>query len=155
MKGFAERTEMVKIGSGLDADTQMGPLANARRAPALAALVADAKAKGARVIAGGEATGDGYFFQPTAIADVPIDADAMNNEPFGPMALIRPFGTEEEALEQANRLPYGLAAFAFTGCAKREEASLVPPAPPATTAAVDGERIANADSEPATSPRLQ
>ncbi|SEH17476.1 succinate semialdehyde dehydrogenase [Sphingopyxis sp. YR583] len=119
VKGFAERTKKVKIGSGLDADTQMGPLANARRIPALEALVADATAKGARVIAGGEATGDGYFFQPTAIADVPLDADAMNNEPFGPMALIRPFGTEEEALEQANRLPYGLAAFAFTENGRR------------------------------------
>ena len=83
------------------------------------ALVADAKAKGARVIAGGAATGDGYFFQPTAIADVPLDADAMNNEPFGPMALIRPFGTEDAALEQANRLPYGLAAFAFTENGRR------------------------------------
>ena len=119
VKGFAERTQKVKIGSGLDADTQMGPLANARRIPALEALVADAKAKGARVIAGGEATGDGYFFQPTAIADVPIEADAMNNEPFGPMALIRPFATEDDALEQANRLPYGLAAFAFTENGRR------------------------------------
>lgn len=117
--GFAERTKKVKIGSGLDADTQMGPLANARRIPALEALVADATAKGARVIAGGAATGNGYFFQPTAIADVPLDADAMNNEPFGPMALIRPFGTEDEALEQANRLPYGLAAFAFTENGRR------------------------------------
>ncbi|MBE1527550.1 succinate-semialdehyde dehydrogenase/glutarate-semialdehyde dehydrogenase [Sphingopyxis sp. OAS728] len=119
VKGFAERTQKVKIGSGLDADTQMGPLANARRIPALEALVADAKAKGARVIAGGEATGNGYFFQPTAIADVPIEADAMNNEPFGPMALIRPFATEDDALEQANRLPYGLAAFAFTENGRR------------------------------------
>jgi succinate-semialdehyde dehydrogenase/glutarate-semialdehyde dehydrogenase len=119
VKGFAERTQKVKIGSGLDADTQMGPLANARRIPALEALVADARAKGARVIAGGEATGNGYFFQPTAIADVPLDADAMNHEPFGPMALIRPFASEDEALEQANRLPYGLAAFAFTENGRR------------------------------------
>jgi succinate-semialdehyde dehydrogenase/glutarate-semialdehyde dehydrogenase len=119
VKGFAERTAKVKIGSGLDGDTQMGPLANARRIPALEALVADARAKGARVIAGGEATGNGYFFQPTAIADVPVEADAMNNEPFGPMALIRPFGAEDEALEQANRLPYGLAAFAFTENGRR------------------------------------
>ena len=117
--GFADRTKKVKIGSGLDAGTQMGPLANARRAPALEALVADAKAKGARVIAGGEATGEGFFFQPTALADVPVEADAMNQEPFGPMALIRPFATEEEAVEQANRLPYGLAAFAFTENGRR------------------------------------
>ncbi len=119
VKGFGERTARVKIGSGLDAGTQMGPLANARRAPALEAMIADATAKGARVIAGGAATGEGYFFQPTALADVPLDADAMNNEPFGPMALIRPFATEEDALEQANRLPYGLAAFAFTENGRR------------------------------------
>lgn len=117
--GFAARTAHVKVGSGLDPATQMGPLANARRAPALEALVADATAKGARLIAGGAATGEGYFFQPTALADVPLDADAMNQEPFGPMALIRPFATEEDALEQANRLPYGLAAFAFTENGRR------------------------------------
>src|SRR3546814_11831740 len=76
-------------------------------------MIADAKAKGARVVAGGEATGQGNFFLPTALADVPLDADAMNPEPFGPMALMRPFATEEEALEPANRLPYGLPAFAF------------------------------------------
>src|SRR3546814_7455260 len=92
----------------------MGPLANPRRAPALAAMIADAKAKGARVVAGGEATGQGNFFLPTALADVPLDADAMNHEPFGPIALMLPFALEEEALEQANRLPFALAAFAFT-----------------------------------------
>ncbi len=69
--------------------------------------------------AGGEATGEGNFFLPTAIADVPLDADAMNHEPFGPLALMRPFASEEEALEQANRLPYGLAAFAFTENGRR------------------------------------
>src|SRR3546814_20300350 len=71
----SERTAKVKIGSGLDPDTQMGPLANARRAPALEAMIADAKAKGARVVAGGEATGQGNFFLPNALADVPLDAD--------------------------------------------------------------------------------
>ena len=119
VRGFAERTKRVRVGYGLDPDTQMGPLANARRAPALQAMIADATAKGARVIAGGEAMGEGYFFQPTALADVPIDAEAMVNEPFGPMALMRPFDTEEDAIEQANRLPYGLAAFAFTENGRR------------------------------------
>lgn len=119
VRGFAERTKRVRVGHGLDPDTQMGPLANARRAPALQAMIADATAKGARVIAGGEAMGEGYFFQPTALADVPIEAEAMVNEPFGPMALMRPFDTEEEAIEQANRLPYGLAAFAFTENGRR------------------------------------
>ncbi|AMG75689.1 NAD-dependent succinate-semialdehyde dehydrogenase [Sphingopyxis granuli] len=119
VRGFAERTKRVRVGHGLDPDTQMGPLANARRAPALQAMIADATARGARVIAGGEAMGKGYFFQPTALADVPIEAEAMVNEPFGPMALMRPFDTEEEAIEQANRLPYGLAAFAFTENGRR------------------------------------
>lgn len=119
VRGFAERTKRVRVGHGLDPDTQMGPLANARRAPALQAMIADATAKGARVIAGGEAMGEGYFFQPTALADVPIDAEAMVNEPFGPMALMRPFDTEEDAIEQANRLPYGLAAFTFTENGRR------------------------------------
>lgn len=119
VKGFAERTAKVRVGSGLDADTQMGPLANERRIPALEAMIADATAKGARVVAGGGRGEGGYFFQPTALADVPLDADAMNHEPFGPMALMRPFATEEVALEQANRLPYGLAAFAFTENGRR------------------------------------
>lgn len=118
-RGFAERTASVKVGSGFDADTQMGPLANARRAPALAALIADATAKGAKLLAGGAPGDSGYFFQPTVLSDVPLDADAMNHEPFGPMALIRPFGDENDAIEQANRLPYGLAAFAFTENGRR------------------------------------
>lgn len=119
VKGFAARTEKVKIGSGLDESNQMGPLANSRRVPALEKLVEDAKSKGARVIAGGDATGEGYFFRPTAIADVPLEAEAMTTEPFGPLALIRPFASEEEALEQANRVPFGLAAFAFTENGRR------------------------------------
>ena len=117
--GFAQRTAGVKLGNGLDADTRMGPLANDRRLPAVAGLVADAKAKGARVLAGGEAGDSGFFFQPTVLADVPDEAEAMNVEPFGPVALMRPFRTEEEALEQANRLPYGLAAFVFTENGRR------------------------------------
>ena len=119
VRGFAERTAKVRVGDGLDPQTQMGPLANARRAPALEGLIEDAIAKGARVVAGGGRGDLGYFFQPTALADVPLDAVAMNEEPFGPLALIRTFATEEEALAQANRLPYGLAAFAFTENGRR------------------------------------
>jgi succinate-semialdehyde dehydrogenase/glutarate-semialdehyde dehydrogenase len=118
-KGFAERTASVKLGNGLDADTRMGPLANGRRLPAVAGLVEDAKARGARVLAGGEAGDSGFFFQPTVLADVPDEAEAMNVEPFGPVALMRSFRTEDEALQQANRLPYGLAAFLFTENGRR------------------------------------
>ncbi|MEJ7776160.1 MAG: NAD-dependent succinate-semialdehyde dehydrogenase [Sphingomicrobium sp.] len=112
--GFAERTRGVKTGSGLDPDTNMGPLANKRRPDAIRALVEDARAKGARVVEGGEPGNSGYFYKPTLLADVPLEADIMNNEPFGPVAVSRSFKTQDEAIEQANRLPYGLAAFAFT-----------------------------------------
>src|SRR6476660_8857096 len=106
VKGFAERTAKVKIGNGLEADTKMGPLANKRRPDAIDALVQDAKAKGARVLAGGEKGDGGFFFQPTLLADVPNEAEIMNEEPFGPVAVSRPFDTFEEVIEQANRLPY-------------------------------------------------
>ncbi|GLR47490.1 NAD-dependent succinate-semialdehyde dehydrogenase [Sphingomonas astaxanthinifaciens] len=118
-KGFAERTAKVKIGNGLEAETRMGPLANQRRLPAIAGLVEDARAKGARVLAGGEAGDAGFFFQPTVLADVPNEAQAMNVEPFGPLALMRSFKSEDEALHEANRLPFGLAAFVFTENGRR------------------------------------
>jgi succinate-semialdehyde dehydrogenase / glutarate-semialdehyde dehydrogenase len=119
VEGFAARTKQVKIGNGMDADTRMGPLANPRRPTAIGALVEDARAKGARVLAGGEPQAGGFFFQPTLLSDVPEDADIMSNEPFGPVAVTRPFESFEEAIEQANRLPFGLAAFAFTENGRR------------------------------------
>ncbi len=119
LQGFAERTAKVKVGSGLEADTKMGPLANERRPQAIEALVEDARQKGARVLAGGGRGDGGFFFQPTLLADVPNEAEIMNEEPFGPVAVSRPFDTFEEVIEQANRLPYGLAAFAFTENGRR------------------------------------
>ncbi|HVM38504.1 MAG TPA: NAD-dependent succinate-semialdehyde dehydrogenase [Sphingomicrobium sp.] len=119
VKGFAERTRQVKVGDGLEADTKMGPLANQRRPEAIARLVEDARAKGAKVLAGGEPGTSGYFYQPTLLADVPLEAEIMNNEPFGPVAVSRPFASMDEAIEQANRLPYGLAAFVFTENGRR------------------------------------
>ena len=119
VEGFAERTRKVKVGGGLEADTRMGPLANKRRPEAVGALVEDAKAKGARVVEGGGPGDSGFFFEPTLLADVPLEADIMNTEPFGPVAVSRPFQDMDEAIEQANRLPYGLAAFAFTENGRR------------------------------------
>ena len=119
ISGFAERTRKVKIGNGLEADTKMGPLANKRRPEAIGALVEDARAKGARVVEGGEPGESGYFFKPTLLADVPLEAEIMNDEPFGPVAVSRSFKDLDEAIEQANRLPYGLAAFAFTENGRR------------------------------------
>jgi succinate-semialdehyde dehydrogenase/glutarate-semialdehyde dehydrogenase len=122
VQGFAERTKKMQIGSGLDAANQMGPLANPRRPDTIAALVEDARSIGARVLAGGERQDKdgGFFFQPTVIADVPLEAKAMNDEPFGPLALIRPFGTVEDAIAEANRLPFGLAAYCFTESGRRQ-----------------------------------
>ncbi|MFY8048572.1 MAG: NAD-dependent succinate-semialdehyde dehydrogenase, partial [Erythrobacter sp.] len=114
LAGFAERTAALKVGNGLEAGVQMGPLANPRRPAALTGLVGDATAQGGRLLSGGSAYGDGFFFQPTLIADVPNNAAIMNTEPFGPVAVTRPFATLEEAIAEANRLPFGLAAFAFT-----------------------------------------
>jgi succinate-semialdehyde dehydrogenase/glutarate-semialdehyde dehydrogenase len=100
----------------------MGPLANHRRIEALEILVADARAKGARVLAGGERLGNrGYFFPLTVLADLPEDARAMREEPFGPLALINPFSSIDEAVEKANALPFGLAAYAFTHSARNAD----------------------------------
>ncbi len=120
-EGFADRTKRLKLGSGLDADTQMGPMANARRPSAIQELVEDARSIGARVLAGGtRGEGDGFFFTPTVLADVPLDARAMNDEPFGPLALLTPFETVDDAIAQANRLPFGLAAYCFTENGRRQ-----------------------------------
>ena len=121
--GFAERTRRIRVGDGLAADTQMGPLANPRRPEAIAAFIEDAVATGARLLAGGtpvDGGGAGFFFAPTVLADVPLDARVMNDEPFGPLALIRPFVTVEDAIAEANRLPYGLAAYCFTENGRRQ-----------------------------------
>jgi succinate-semialdehyde dehydrogenase/glutarate-semialdehyde dehydrogenase len=116
---FAEQAKAVRIGNGLDEDTQMGPVANHRRLHALEALTADARARGATVLAGGERIGDkGYYFPVTVLSDLPDDARAMVEEPFGPMALINPVRSLEEAIEKANALPFGLAAYAFTHSAR-------------------------------------
>jgi succinate-semialdehyde dehydrogenase / glutarate-semialdehyde dehydrogenase len=118
---FVAQTQKLKLGDGMEAATNMGPLANARRPDAIDAMVADATAAGARVGTGGERGGDGagYFYRPTVLLDVPTTAKAMNEEPFGPLALIRPFKDFDEAIEQANRLPFGLAAYAFTENGRR------------------------------------
>jgi succinate-semialdehyde dehydrogenase / glutarate-semialdehyde dehydrogenase len=118
--GFNERTTKIVMGDGLDTNTIMGPLANQRRPVAVAALINDAVKKGARLGTGGSPEdGEGYFFRPSVLSDVPLEADIMTQEPFGPVALIRPFKDEEEAIMQANRLPFGLAAYVHTENGRR------------------------------------
>jgi succinate-semialdehyde dehydrogenase/glutarate-semialdehyde dehydrogenase len=112
---LVKHAEGLKLGDGLAEGTTLGPLANARRLTAMAKVVEDAQAKGAKVATGGSRTGTkGYFFAPTVLADVPLDASVFNDEPFGPVAAIRGFDKLEDAIAEANRLPYGLSAYAYT-----------------------------------------
>ncbi len=115
LEKFVAKCEAIKLGNGLDAGTTMGPLANDRRVAAMEALIADAVGKGAKVATGGSRAGNkGYFFQPTVLTDIPADARVMHEEPFGPLALFMPFKTFDDAIAEANRLPYGLASYAYT-----------------------------------------
>jgi succinate-semialdehyde dehydrogenase/glutarate-semialdehyde dehydrogenase len=112
---LVKHAQGLKLGDGLAEGTTLGPLANARRLGAMSKVVDDARARGATVAAGGERVGQaGNFFAPTVLVDVPLDADVFNNEPFGPVAAIRAFDTLDEAITEANRLPFGLAGYAFT-----------------------------------------
>ncbi|MFZ9465857.1 MAG: NAD-dependent succinate-semialdehyde dehydrogenase [Burkholderiaceae bacterium] len=112
---FIEKTKAVKVGDGLAADTKMGPLAHLRRMPAMLKFVEDATARGGRIEIGGEALGgEGNFFAPTVLTNVPDDSMVMTSEPFGPIAPCVPFKDLDEVLGRANALPYGLSSYAFT-----------------------------------------
>jgi succinate-semialdehyde dehydrogenase/glutarate-semialdehyde dehydrogenase len=112
---FVEGAKAIKVGNGMDA----GSLANPRRITAIEGMVQDAVSKGAKLEAGGHRVGNkGYFFEPTVVSDVPKTARAMNEEPFGPLALISRFSSLDEVVEEANRLPFGLASYAFTSSTK-------------------------------------
>ncbi len=120
--GFTERMKAVKVGNGLEDGVQMGPMANPRRPDAMERLVADAVQRGARLHTGGERLGNqGFFYAPTVLSEIPLDAQAMNEEPFGPIALITPYKGEDAMIAEANRLPYGLAAYAWTGSEQRKQ----------------------------------
>ncbi|TPI56068.1 NAD-dependent succinate-semialdehyde dehydrogenase [Mesorhizobium sp. B3-1-3] len=113
--GFVSATRAIKVGDGLDPSTTMGPLVSQRRLDAIERLVQDAVRHGATVETGGKRIGnEGFFYEPTVMTNVPAGAQAMNEEPFGPIALIAPFKDLDEVLAEANRLDYGLAAYAYT-----------------------------------------
>lgn len=112
---FTTGAEALTVGNGIDTGVEMGPVANDRRVAALGELVDDARDQGAEVLTGGgRAEGAGYFFQPTVLANVPESAKVMQVEPFGPLAIINPIRSLDDAIEQANSVPYGLAAYGFT-----------------------------------------
>ena len=98
MEEFVAKAQAVTVGNGLDAGTEMGPVANHRRIEALEALTADARARGGRVLTGGERLGNrGYFFPPTVLTELPDDARALREEPFGPMAIINARPTADQS----------------------------------------------------------
>jgi len=112
---FAARCAATVVGDGMDDGIEMGPLANDRRIAALGDFVTDACAAGARLITGGDALDrPGYFFEPTVLAHVPDQARVMQEEPFGPLAVVNPIASLDEGIERANAVPYGLAAYGFT-----------------------------------------
>jgi succinate-semialdehyde dehydrogenase/glutarate-semialdehyde dehydrogenase len=119
LKRFTDNAKALKLGDGLDKDTTMGPLANARRLDAMDSFVADAKNRGGKIVTGGNRSGNqGFFFEPTVITDIPDDSKIMTEEPFGPLAPIVTFKTFDEVVERANSLEFGLAAYTFTSSPK-------------------------------------
>ena len=120
---FTEGVKAARIGDGMQSGTQMGPMANPRRIAAMEAFIGDAVQKGATLKTGGHRIGNnGNYFEPTVLTDVPMDSRIMNEEPFGPVAVIAPFRSFDDVVEEANRLPYGLAAYAYTRSAKTAQA---------------------------------
>ena len=120
---FVAVAKAVEVGDGLADGVKMGPLANARRVPMMEALIQDGVQRGAEVRTGGKRIGNkGYFFKPSVVTGVDTSMRMMNEEPFGPLAMILPFGEFDEAIAEANRLPYGLAAYAYTRSARTANA---------------------------------
>lgn len=117
---FVTKASGIRVGSGTDPDTVMGPLANDRRLDAMGQLVDDFRSTGASIALGGNRrNGSGYFFDPTIVLNAPVTSKGMNEEPFGPIAIINRFDGDDEAYEEANRLEYGLAAYAYTSSMNR------------------------------------
>jgi len=112
---FVAEAAKIRVGPGLEEGTTMGPLVSARRLDAIQSLIADARDRGAKIELGGKRIGNaGNFHEPTVLSGLDRSMRVMNEEPFGPVALLVPFSGIDAALEEANRLPFGLASYAFT-----------------------------------------
>jgi len=113
---LTEKTKALKVGDGLEPDVQVGPLIDEKAVQKAVEHIADAVQRGARVLCGGKRLDrPGWFLEATVLADVPKDSLCLREETFAPVAAVRPFETEAEAIEAANAAPFGLAAYAFTG----------------------------------------
>ena len=120
--GFIDRVKSLKVGNGLEDGVQIGPMANSRGPDQIERMIADAVEHGATLNTGGERIGNqGYFYAPTVLSEVPTKAEIMNEEPFGPVAILNRYAGEAEMIEEANRLPYGLAAYAWSNDPRRQE----------------------------------
>lgn len=121
-EGFIERVKAITVGNPLEDGVQMGPMANSRGPDQIERMVGDAVDKGGTLHTGGERIGNqGYFYAPTVLSEVPMNAEIMNEEPFGPVAILNRFAGEAEMIAEANRLPYGLAAYAWSSDPIRQE----------------------------------
>jgi succinate-semialdehyde dehydrogenase/glutarate-semialdehyde dehydrogenase len=119
VREFGRAAQALKLGHGREAATQMGPVVSARRLSAVERLTEQARASGATVVSGGARDRkEGFFFQPTVLGDVPPNALVMKEEPFGPIAACRRFAAIDDMLAEANALPFGLAAYLFSGSIK-------------------------------------
>jgi succinate-semialdehyde dehydrogenase / glutarate-semialdehyde dehydrogenase len=114
-KSFIQHTKNLKVGNGLERDTNMGPLTHERRIKAIDDLVTDAVDKGANCLLGGKPmVKKGYFFEPTILNNVPKSANLLTTEIFGPVAVLSTFNDIDDAIDRANDVPYGLASYLFT-----------------------------------------
>jgi len=119
--GVTEAAQRLKVGDGMDPATQMGPLSTSGQLSKIEAMAADAQRHGAKVETGGNRIGNsGFFYEPTVLSGMTPDMLAMNEEPFGPLMLVTPADDLDAAIAEANRLPYGLAAYAFTNSMSTE-----------------------------------
>ena len=123
VESFVGHAKAVQVGDGMDASTTMGPMANPRRITAMETLIGDAMQMGPNLRTGGHRIANkGNFFEPTVLTDVPTEARVVHEEPFGPLAVISPFRNFDDVVAEANRLPYGLASYAYTRSAKTANA---------------------------------
>ncbi|MDX6582660.1 MAG: succinate-semialdehyde dehydrogenase / glutarate-semialdehyde dehydrogenase [Solirubrobacterales bacterium] len=117
---LAARMGALKLGRGTEEGVDTGPLIDANQRDKVAELVADAVEQGATCVVGGrQVEGAGYFYEPTVLADVPDSARLLREEIFGPVAPVKGFGSEEEAIAAANDTEYGLVAYVYTSDLKR------------------------------------
>jgi succinate-semialdehyde dehydrogenase/glutarate-semialdehyde dehydrogenase len=117
---LAERMSKLKLGRGTEEGVDIGPLIDADQRQKVQDLVDDAAGKGAKVVVGGSAReGQGYFYEPTVLADIPDDAKLLKEEIFGPVAPVKSFDSDEEAIAAANDTEYGLVAYVYTRDVKR------------------------------------